>query len=318
MKFTVIILFIVTIVASSVVTVFYKNHTKNAAGSLDAVWLFIGLSLPVSLIYLVLCIIGGFSFAPSTVFTAVAAAVCHSAAVLALLKSMKKGSFAISVIIINLNFCVPIILSLIFLNEKASFLQIAGILLLTGLIVFINREKKHTDTSETSPNNSEPDKGSTSSNKSPRKISYLIYAVIACLTNGLMNFFIKTQQYFTPGQGENTFYLVLYLTEAIGALIVLILTVFIRRKKGEAGKFRFNGKLLLNGFGMGLCFAVCMYPQTKLSQLVIAPVQFTVTAAGAVLLSIMIACVKFREKFTLKHLLSTICCISAITLQLIV
>ncbi|MBQ9480868.1 MAG: hypothetical protein IJU84_01740, partial [Clostridia bacterium] len=86
----------------------------------------------------------------------------------------------------------------------------------------------------------------------------------------------------------------------------------------EAGKFRFNGKLLLNGFGMGLCFAVCMYPQTKLSQLVIAPVQFTVTAAGAVLLSIMIACVKFREKFTLKHLLSTICCISAITLQLIV
>ncbi|MBE5765306.1 MAG: hypothetical protein E7339_06920 [Clostridiales bacterium] len=310
-------LFIITILASSVITIFYKNHIRDASSRWDAFWLFLGLGAPLALVYGVICAITGFTFDLPTVLTALVAAICHVACVMALLQSLKLGSFSISIIIINMNFCIPIICSAIFLKEKVSLLQIIGIVLLIALIVFINCEKKE----KTSNNNEETkeifnDNGKQSALKWVEKNSYLIYALIACITNGLINFLIKTQQFFTPGSSSgNTFYFILYATEAVVALMVIIASLLI--KKCKKNKVQLKGNLFLNGLYLGICFAICMYPQTKLAQLVAAPVQFTITAAGAVLFSIAIACVKYKEKFTIKHLISTICCITAICLQVI-
>lgn len=151
----------------------------------------------------------------------------------------------------------------------------------------------------------------------------LVYALIACIANGLLNFMVKVQQYFTPGKGQDTFYIAMY---AGGGLICLIayalLRLFSERgvKRERAGTERGGTplKICLIGLGVGVCSAVCLYPQSLLTKYVSASVQFTVTASGAVLLSLMIAFFKYREKPDLKNIISTICCLLAIFLQLIV
>jgi len=225
-----------------------------------------------------------------------------------LIKSMTSGLYSVSVIIINMNFCVPIICSALFLREKVSLLQLFGVLLLVFMIVVINIDFKKPK--QIIAENEEV------TEKPKRKVGYLIFALLACLGNGLMNFLIKAQQYFTPGTGQNTFYFVLYASEAVVSLIVYCIILSAKRETLKSnGKQKL--KVALTGLFMGICFVACMYPQTKLAELVPASVLYTVVTAGAVLLSIVIGLFKFKEKLTWRNAVSTVCCIAAIALQLI-
>ena len=123
----------------------------------------------------------------------IVAGICNALAITFLLKAMDCGEVTVAVVIINLNFCIPIILSLIFLEEVVSLLQLIGIAILVLMIILVNflgqpKEKNN--------------------NKKTSKI--LIFAFIACITNGLVNFMVKVQHYFTGSEGLNGFYFSMY------------------------------------------------------------------------------------------------------------
>lgn len=301
------LLFVLTILASSVVVVFYKSYAVAETLKSDLAMMIFWSMAPLAIVYVGLCLLNGFDFNAVNIVTGLVAGVCNILAMVFLIKAMTRGSMTIAVIIINLNFVIPIVLSLAFLRESISPFQIAGILLLAGVIVFTNLKGGG---------------GASEKEVSSGKKSVL-YALIACIANGLLNFMVKVQQYFTPGAGQDTFYIAMY---AGGGLICLVAGVFIKLfsekgvKREAVGKRKSRGgiKICLIGLGVGICSAVCLYPQSLLTEYVSASVQFTVTASGAVLLSLMIAFFKYHEKPDLKNIISTICCLLAIFLQLIV
>ena len=151
----------------------------------------------------------------------------------------------------------------------------------------------------------------------------LVFALIACLANGLLNFMVKVQQFCLPGRGQNTFYAVLYGSGGLVCLVAFAAIRFLGRKgvrretRKEKGKRNSALKIALTGGCIGACSAACLYPLTLLTKYVNASVQFTVITSGAVLLSLAIAFLKYREKPNVKNIVGTICCLIAIFLQLI-
>lgn len=306
------LLFAVSIFSSAYVTVFYKNYTQMNTGKKDlSVMLFASVA-PLTLIYAVLAYINGFDFSLPVIITGIVSGICNLTAIIYLLKSMTSGSFTISIIIINLNFCVPILLSRAFLGEQVSLFQLIGIVLLIGVIIITNLQGDGT-------------KNAQEGKKQSKK--YLIYAVLACVANGLINFMIKLQQYYTPEQGQDTFYLVMYASCTLICGIAYIIFDLIEKKRNlnlkgatvdEKGKLKKIALTIFGiGFGVGACNAVSLYPQSLLPKYVSAPIQFTVTAAGAVLLSLIIGFIKYKEKPTVKNVVSSICCMLTIFLQLL-
>ena len=299
------------IVASAVIGIFYKSHTEIESAKSDAPLMMFFAMAPLAIISLIICLFDKFEMGPSVILTGLACSVFMLSAMTFLLKSMKSGSFTISIIIINLNFCVPIVLSHLFLNEKVSLFQLFGILLLVGVIIYTNLK---------GGNSEEATKQENTGSK-----RFLFYAVMACLSNGMSNFMIKLQQYYTPGKGENSFYLVMYGGAALICAVAFLITRYLHKPKDNtpmntemsAVGMKKELRLLLIGLGMGLCLAGCQYPQSFLPGYLNAPVQFTLIAAGAVLLSIAIGFVKYREKPNATNIISSICCILAIFLQLL-
>jgi drug/metabolite transporter (DMT)-like permease len=157
--------------------------------------------------------------------------------------------------------------------------------------------------------------------KDEKSKNFLWYAVMACVFNGLSNFAIKLQQYYTPGVGENTFYFASYGTAALICAVAYLMCRFLEKRKGvrneKPAERKKQLRLLGTGVGVGLCLAGCQYPQSFLPGYISAPVQFTVIAAGAVLLSIAIGFIKYREKPNATNIISSICCMLAIFLQLV-
>lgn len=310
------LLFVLTILASSVVVVFYKSYTAAKRLRSDLALMIFWSMAPLAAVYAGMALFDGFEFNAANIITGLIAGVCNILAVAFLIKAMAGGSMTVAVIIINLNFIIPIVLSLAFLRESVSPFQITGILLMAGVIVVTNL------------------KGGGSEERASGGKRPLVYALVACAANGLLNFMVKLQQYYTPGEGENTFYIVMY---AGGGLVCLIAFALIRligergaeapkeapkevaeERSAESGRRKARIKICLTGLGVGICSAVCLYPQSLLTRYVSASVQFTVTASGAVLLSLLIAFFRYREKPNLKNIISTICCLLAIFLQLVV
>ena len=157
--------------------------------------------------------------------------------------------------------------------------------------------------------------------KSKNAVKILIYSFIACITNGLVNFMIKVQQFYTGSQGINAFYLVMYGGGGLICLLIFAIMGMIKQKSNlEQEKIEQKPSylpIMLIGLAVGLCSITCMYPQSLLTAYVTSAIQFTVTASGAVLLSVLIAFIKYKEKPNVKNVVSALCCIAAILLQLI-
>ena len=302
------VLIAIIIAASAIIGIFYKSHTEIESRKSDTPLMLFFAMAPLAIVSLVICLFDTFEFSLSTVLTAFAYSVFLLTAIVFLLKSMKSGSFTISIIIINLNFCVPIVLSHFFLEEKVSLFQLFGILLLVGVIIFTNLKGDNSESAE----DKEQGKGSK---------RFLFYAVMACLANGMCNFMIKLQQFYTPGQGENTFYLVMYGGAALMSAVAYLVARFLLKQREEQSPdvpvAKKESSFLWIGVGIGLCLAGCAYPQSFLPGYISAPVQFTVIAAGSILLSIAIGFIKYREKPNATNIISTICCMLAILLQLV-
>ena len=147
-----------------------KCHSAYDTAATPSVWF-----LCLGMFFTILSVVFGERISTVLMTTSIPAGACIFGAAYTLLLSMKVNALSVSVIIVNLNFVIPIILSVIFLNEKAGIIQILGMILSVTVIVLMNM-------------------GSGSERATKRRD--ILLPLIACLSNGLFNFFIFSSNLF--------------------------------------------------------------------------------------------------------------------------
>ena len=102
------------------------------------------------------------------------------------------------------------------------------------------------------------------------------------------------------------------MTYTFAAVMCLVLCLCLRRKGEE--KFSFKG-LYAPALGVGACIGICFFSMGRLSGMFPAVVQFTLVTTLSLLLGLTIGWIKYKEKITMKSVVSVICCLAAIALQ---
>lgn len=334
--YAIILLFVLITAASGGAGFFYKKITSLHERGKDIPVVLCVAPVPLCILFAVLASVSGWQWNLLNVLCGVAGGASFLLAVAMLLLAVGKGDYSVSVIIINLSFFIPIVLSAIFLQEKISFIQILGIAVLFFVIVFSNiriggkggTKKGPSDETVSEPvggpqpsdvkqlsgevSRKEEKKdaaGMTSVEKSSN--IWILYAILACLFNGLVNFSLKVQQHYSPSAGQDSFYFIMYLFSFLvgGTLLVSV--------KGARVKRRHPARIPLAAAGLGLCVAFNYYPMSYLAEEVNAALLFGVATAGAILMSLVTGWIFFKEKVTLRSIVSIVCCILAITLQIV-
>lgn len=283
-----IILLSAAVASSGLAGNFYLALSRRCRGKaahslMPVFWL-----LPLSAVFFVAALLnGGIEFKASILLPALLSGISCAVAAVMFLNSFERNSFSTAVIIINLNFVIPVIFSTIFLNEKVLPLQIIGVVLAAAVIIIINYK---------------PDSG---------KFAILL-PVAASFANGMMNFGIKIQQYLTPGKGEQSFFAFTYL---IAALCCLIVFAFTQKEEKSEMDGRAYIRCLPPALGIGLCNGVCFYTVSLITGYLNAAAQFTIITILSVMISLIIGFTVQHDKFTARTLISVICCAAAIVCQ---
>lgn len=224
--------------------------------------------------------------------TAIPAGVCIFVAAYTLLLSMKENALSVAVIIVNLNFIIPVVLSLIFLSEHIGIIQLLGMILSITVIVLLNIGGKS--------------EGET-------KKSGILLPVAACLSNGLFNFFIKINE--SQGGAAFPFFAVAY---GFGACISIVVGTVLSIRKG---KIRFPlektylKKAILPMLLIGICNGVCFYTARILAERMNAAAQFTAVTCMSILLSLVVGFLFQGDKFNKKTFVSILFCVLAVLCQ---
>ena len=253
--------------------------------------------LPLSLVFCISMIVGGTSFTallePALLWPALGGGLGMALAASILIESMKHNSLSISVILVNLNFIIPVVLSMLFLQEKTGWIQLAGMLLSVAVILLLNLKKEEGASGE--------------------KFAILL-PCITCLANGMVNFCIKIHQNQMGGNYLNGYYTLMYLS---GGIICLLLWVVFRRntdKKLPEGKSAWLG-VCTDALMLGGCNGVCFYMTGLLAGQMNAAAQFTIITAASILLSLAIGVLFQKDPLTKKSVLSFVFCLAAIICQ---
>ncbi len=214
-----------------------------------------------------------------------------------LIESMKKVSLSISLIIINLNFIIPVILSAIFLHQPAKPLQLAGMLLSITVIVLLNLTP-----------------GASPSTQKPRK-SAILLPLLACIANGLVNFCITVN-----GNLQSPpmfFFAIMYGSGALGCLVVGCITHKAKREQGRFPISKVALKATLPAIGLlGLCNGVCFYTERLLADGRMNPAAlFTTVTCASIAFSLLIGFLFQGDKLTKKSVISMVFCVAAILCQ---
>ena len=194
---------------------------------------------------------GGINMQMEVILPALLAGAAASVCGYSLLESMKSNSYSLAVIIVNLSFVFPVLLSMIFLNESAHALQLVGMLLAIAVILLLNRGKQE-------------GKNNTA----------LLLAVASSLGNGLITFAIKIQQHNTPGENTYSFFFFTYLFAVVSSAAVYLVTHLSGHKLQVEKEHK--KKLFFNAPAIALCNGICFLFTSLLTGWMNAAAEFTV------------------------------------------
>ena len=226
------------------------------------------------------------------ILPAVIAGIGVFTAAFSLIEAMKQGSFSLAVIIINLNFIIPVVLSAVFLHEDVMAVQLIGMLSSVIVIILLNlKSKKNSDNS-----------GKTG----------LLLSVAACVSNGIVNFMIKLNE--KSGGSGSRFFALMYFTAVVCAVVFVIFYVLIN-KKSAVYPLKPLKKVSPYILLMGLCNGVCFSMTQLLAGFMNAAAQFTIITSASVFLSLSVGIIFQKEKPSLKIILSFLLCLAAIFCQ---
>lgn len=233
---------------------------------------------------------------PVLVGIAILSGVCIFLAACILIESMKKNSLSVSVIIINMNFIIPVLLSALFLHEKVSPVQILGVLLPIAVILILNLERG----------------GKSAGDKPAGRWTAILLPLIACIANGLVNFFIKVNN--NSEGNTSAFFAIMYLSAAISAIVGgIILRIGQRPRISYMHVCRKSTLpfLLL----MSLCNGVCFYTTERIATYMNAAAQFTIVTALSIIMSLAVGILFQKETWTYKTGISLLFCFLALACQ---
>ena len=198
--------------------------------------------------------------------------VCFVGATLYTLLAVAEGLLALSSLVISYSLLMPTVWGIIFNHSEQykSWQFIVGIVLLCASL-FLIRDKD----------------GKTITKK------WVLYVVLAFVTNGVANIIMDVHQGYYPGQYRSTFLAIaMVFVVAITALIILI-----RNKKNV--KYRKVPLVLCSGLNGTANACANMFVLTVLAAGVIPSfVMFPVMSAGQSLVCFLMSFFIFRERFT--------------------
>ena len=287
-----ILLLVLCILSSGFTSNIYKKLSDDCIGRCETVATPSVWFLFLTVFFAILSALSAQSFSSSLLLSAVPAGVCIFVAAYTLLLSMKVNAISVSVIIVNLNFIIPVVLSALILKEHTGAIQIIGMLFSITVIVLMNMG---------------------GNDNGPAKKTGILLPVLAFLSNGLFNFFIKVNE--SQGDSALLFFAISYGT---AALLSLTLGFALRDKKQKAG-FPLSKSYLRNAILpmllIGVCNGVCFYTARLLAERMNAAAQFTVVTCMSILLSLSVGFIFQGEKFTKKSAVSIFFCIVAVICQ---
>ena len=269
-----------------------QSFSASMSSLFPSIWFF-----PLSLGFFISAVSGGITTSqllkPYLLFPALAAGAGMAAAAALLIESMKKTCLSISVILVNLNFIIPVVLSAVFLQENAGWLQLIGMSLAVAAILWLNLKKDEDRTG----------------------LGFkLILPCIACFANGMVNFSIKLHQSNMGGSYLRGFYGIMYLT---AALLCLIMCLILHKKQAPANsdKKASSSVILTSAAMLGICNGVCFYMTGLLAGKMNATAQFTIITAASILVSLLVGFIVQKEPITKKTAVSFLFCLVAILCQ---
>lgn len=310
-----VFLFVLSVAMGTASGVGYKRGASVAERRFDLPLLLVGEPACLTLFFFVASCFEGLRADAGLVLPALLSGLSTFGAMFCLFRSMKEGSFAVTVVLANMSFVIPIFLSWCVLGEDVSLWQLAGIVLMIAVIALVNagHRPKRKSAAEDGTNAVEVaretvDEGAAA----PSSRRWILWALGACLGNGLLNFGIKLQQYYLPGEGQCCFNCFNFLFCTLAALAYLIL---VRARSGPADGL--SRKLWQPLLILAVSCGVNFYVQTLLPGYVNAAVQFTVCIGGSTILGMLIGWLYYREPFRWQSAVTLAASCAAIVLQIL-
>lgn len=287
-----ILLLALAVISSGLSGFFYKRvsqqtKSRTACAIVPVLWF-----IPLTLVFGVAALLtGGIDFSSVVLLPALLAAFASAGCAFFLQESMKRNSYSFSIIIINLSFVFPILLSVLFLGEQTGALQFVGIAIAITIVVLL---------------------GAGGSQKRETSVTAILTALAASFGNGLFDFAIKMHQYQTPGQGEASFFFFTYLFSAIFSTGLWAIFA-LRGQKTELDTV--GSALLLPSLGIAACNGICFLAISLLASHMNAAAQFTIITSLSIVLSLAIGRIRLKERLRLREILGLIFCAMAIGCQ---
>lgn len=238
----------------------------------------------------VFVIISGFKFSfdsyllKYSVLMGIAYAVC----MVTLTFALKVGNLSLSGLIISASLIMPTFYGIIFLHNRISACFIIGLVTLVVALVFVNLGGKW-QTDNEKPKDKMSKTNINDANKNT--VKWLIFILIAAITNGFTSIIQTAQQTAYSGAMKNEFMIIALV---IASVAILIVAIFTERRQIKDGM---KQSLVLGG-GSGIMNALlnlsAMYSVSRAPVAVVFPV---ISGAGLVF-TFLTAFIVFKERFS--------------------
>ena len=179
-----------------------------------------------------------------------------------LIKAMNHGGVSISSLFYSCGFLIPLFISIIFLKEPISFVQILGVILvIISFVIAVEQKEKAT-------------------------VKWFAFAISAMICNGLVGFIQKVFKLTEYGADQGGFMIIAFL---VGAII----TFFLMPKKEKSLPSKgFMKTVLVSGASLGVVNALNVYIVGALPAVVVFP---SVNGGGIIAASLL-ARIFLKEK----------------------
>lgn len=280
------ILLVCSVILAVVKSAFVKQYSQHESEKNSRIFFFNLVAYGLAAV-LQLCFTGLPTFAWATVLPAAGYALCCYLMQLFLMKSMAIGSMALSSLFCMYGMLLPTVAGPLFFGETFSWGQGFGVVLML-LAIFFSVDIR---------------KGETANNK-----TWFVFALLTLVFSGMVGVFEKVHQSGPAKTDISSFLLIAFVMISLLNAITLLP---VRRKEAEPANLK-NGLLIAALTGLVVVFYSRI--NLTLAGALDTMLYYPVSNGGAVLLTLLVSVVIFREPLKRNHILCFICGTAAILL----
>ena len=250
----------------------YNAYAKKSPSGLFSVFRFNAMTYGIAAaVALVLFLFGSKAVSVSTLLCAVLYAVIVTSLQTLSVMAMKVGAMSLTAICVMYGMMIPALAGPIFWRESLGLLQIAGILIM-AVSLWLLKEK------------------ADAQNKTSQK-KWLPLAFLCFFLSGMAGVAEKIHQ-STPGKDEKEFFV---FSACLFMLLFSLITTLLTRKKEQSEK---KGRsLLFLGVLSGLIVGFYSMVNLTLAGALDSMIYYPVANGGAMLLTVLVSVVAFKERF---------------------